>query len=285
MAENQNPKPGTQLVRLKPHDPTRSNFLKDLTHSGTKFVNGRWYRVSDAQAASLRKVRQIDGDPRTPRAFDPEHGAIRTEAERDAFLLDEKRRHIDEARERGEYDDPNAVVEAKSAADVRVLDELDGVTGPATPAPAPAARPATPPKPPRQRVEKAPEPRKAAEPPPPAAQAPATVARPAPTPAPVPSSPVPASPPSSPVAPPPPPAAPSSEPAADELDGVTGPATSTEPAAEPAGDGEPEDDDSFFDPDKADVGTRPANPRQASARERQKNRGRSTRPAAPGEDE
>ncbi len=41
-------------ARLKPYDKGTDCLLRDITHSGQKFVNGKWYRVSDAQAAGNR---------------------------------------------------------------------------------------------------------------------------------------------------------------------------------------------------------------------------------------
>lgn len=73
----------TRLVRLKAMDRRRGHVLRRFTYQGLTCVAGAgWYRVGVPIADHLREVRQLDGDPMSPLAFD-----VCTDAE--ARLLDE----------------------------------------------------------------------------------------------------------------------------------------------------------------------------------------------------
>ena len=67
----------TRLVRLKAVDKRRGHVLRRFTYQGITFIAGQgWSRVSKPIADYLVDVRQIDGDPLSPAAFD-----VSTEAE------------------------------------------------------------------------------------------------------------------------------------------------------------------------------------------------------------
>ena len=67
----------SKLVRLYPHNPRRGWLIRTYLDpalgdrkGGMKFVGKRgWYDVSDAVAAELEDVRQVDTDPRSGPAF------------------------------------------------------------------------------------------------------------------------------------------------------------------------------------------------------------------------
>ncbi len=73
----------SRLARLKAVDKRRGFVLRRFTYHGVTFVAGNgWSRVGKDIADHLADVRQVDGDPHSPRAFD-----VCTDAE--ARLLDE----------------------------------------------------------------------------------------------------------------------------------------------------------------------------------------------------
>lgn len=60
-------------ARLKPYNPRTGHVIQRITFhalGGKRFEQGFWYLVSDEEAAVLRAQHQVDGDLRSPKAFD-----------------------------------------------------------------------------------------------------------------------------------------------------------------------------------------------------------------------
>lgn len=73
----------SRLVRLKAVDKRRGHVLRRFTYKGVTFIAGKgWSRVTRPIADYLAEVRQTEGDPHSPLAFD-----VCTDAE--ARVIDE----------------------------------------------------------------------------------------------------------------------------------------------------------------------------------------------------
>lgn len=114
-----------KLVRLKPYNKQNRCVLQTYTYQGQRYeANGKWYRVGDAVATYLEKVRQVDTDPTSPFAFD-----VCTEEEARTVINMEKRRAEVAA---ATIDEP--VVVGETPADL-TTDDLRGKQAKAPPAP------------------------------------------------------------------------------------------------------------------------------------------------------
>jgi len=66
----------SRLVRLKAVDKRRGHVLRRFSYHGVTFVAGQgWSRVPKSIADYLAEVRQVDGDPLSPLAFDVATGS------------------------------------------------------------------------------------------------------------------------------------------------------------------------------------------------------------------
>jgi hypothetical protein len=78
-----------RFVRIKPYNPRLGHSLRKYTHLPTnkKFEETQgWYKVDAGLAKYLTTVQMVEGDPRSPMAFD-----VCTEAEAKAIDLREKK--------------------------------------------------------------------------------------------------------------------------------------------------------------------------------------------------
>lgn len=119
----------TMLVRIKPLAPKNRCVLQRYTAFSIRFdVERGWYRVPKHIADYLATVKQIDGDPTSPDAFD-----VCTEAEARAIEERDKRAK----RRLAEADDPNETAYDPIAGVVTTKD-LAGRAAAAAPVAAPA---------------------------------------------------------------------------------------------------------------------------------------------------
>lgn len=84
--------PNILYARIKPYNPKKRHLRVRTVVDGSLFQGGdginqipAWYRVDRQLAERLMRMRQIDGDPDSPRVFD--------------IVTEERRRHIDQIEE------------------------------------------------------------------------------------------------------------------------------------------------------------------------------------------